>query len=322
MDWDTPSAAQPADKGASSRLRVTARTRVGALRPAWLGASVVLLSVVVLIASEAALLAPGHTLAADIVSAVLVFTLLNGAVIASRSQRSPAAWVTARALQALALVALARVVGFGLPLRDASAAAATIVVAALIGLAAAWAAPSLGVSLRRLMAFRPSPDQAGAAVAGLVLGIAAYVVGAPTLWAPGAGGSAIVVALVAVVAAAVTEELLFRGLVQSTLQRSLGRAGLLAATALFASTYLDLGTAALVMVVALAGLVFSVIVARTGNLTGAVAGHALFALGAGAFWPVLLGRRNHAWVHGPGVTVVVGVALAAMTAIALRTAID
>ncbi|MGN6170091.1 MAG: lysostaphin resistance A-like protein [Solirubrobacteraceae bacterium] len=301
---------------------MTARTRVGARGRAWLGAPAVLLSVAVLIASEAALLAPGHTLAADIVSAVLVFILLNGALIVTRSQRSTETFVTARALQALALVALARVVGFGLPLHDASAAAATLVVAALIGLAAAWAAPSLGVSLSRLMAFRPSADQTGAAVAGLVLGVAAYVVGAPTLWERGAGGSRIVVALVAVAAASVTEELLFRGLVQSTLQRSLGRAGLLAATALFASTYLDLGTAALVMVVALAGLVFSVVVARTGNLTGAVAGHALFALGAGAFWPVLLGRRHHAWVHGPGVTVVVGLALAAMTVIALRTTVD
>ncbi|MBV9535463.1 MAG: CPBP family intramembrane metalloprotease [Solirubrobacterales bacterium] len=130
------------------------------------------------------------------------------------------------------------------------------------------------------------------------------------------------VALVAVAAASLTEELLFRGLVQSTLQRSIGRAGLLAATALFAATYLGLGPAALVMVVALAGLVFAVIVARTGNLTGAVAGHALFALGAGAFWPVLLGRRHHAWLQGPGVIVVVGVALAAMTVIALRTAGD
>ena len=300
---------------------MTARVRVGARPRAWLGAPVVLLSVAALIASEAALLAPGRTLAADIVFAVLVFILLNAAAIALRSE-SPEAWVTARALQALALVALARVVAFGLPLHDASAAAGTLAVAVLIGLAAAFAAPTLGASLKGLMAFSPSVDQAYAAAAGLVLGIAAYVVGAPTLWARGAGGSRIMVALVAVAAASVTEELLFRGLVQSTLQRSIGRAGLLAATALFAATYLGLGPAALVMVVALAGLVFAVIVARTGNLTGAVAGHALFALGAGAFWPVLLGRRHHAWLQGPGVIVVVGVALAAMTVIALRTAGD
>ncbi len=298
-----------------------ARTRVDAHPRAWLGAAVVLVSVGLLIAVEAALVAPRHMLAADIVSAVLVFILLNTAAMVSRSESSEVR-VTSSTLQALALVALTRVVAFGLPLHDASAAAATLAVAVLIGLAAAWAAPSLGVPIRALMAFRPSAIQACAAAAGLFLGLAAYVVGAPTLWYRSAGVSLITVALIAAGAASLTEELLFRGVVQTTLQRSVGRAGLLAATALYAATYLNVGAAALVIVVALAGLVFAVFVARTGNLTGAVAGHALFVLGAGAFWPVLLGRRHHAWLHGTGVIVVAGVALAATVVIALRTTVD
>lgn len=321
MEWDHPPVTRPANEGASPRLRVTTRMRVVAYRRAWIGAPVALLSVAVLIALEAALLAPGHTLAADIVAAVLVFILLNAATMAL-GLASPEAWVMASALQALALVALARVVGFGLPLRDGSRATGTIAVAVLIGFAAAWAAPRLGVPLRARIALRPSPAQARAAAAGLVLGLAAYVVGARPLWTPGAAGSRVAVALVAVGAASVVEELLFRGVVQATLQRAAGRAGLLAASALFAATYLGLGPAALVMVVALTGLVFAVIVARTGNLTGAFAGHALFALGAGAFWPVLLGRRYTAWLHGTGVTVVVGVALVVVAVIVFRTTSD
>jgi membrane protease YdiL (CAAX protease family) len=279
----------------------------------------VLLSVAVLIALEAVLLAPGHTLAADISYAVLVFILFNAAVVATRSGGSPEAWLAGNALRALALVALVRVVGFGLPLRDGSSRAGLLVVAALIGVVSAWAAPNLGVSLRALISFRPSFPQASVATAGLLLGLAAYIVGAPSLWARGANGGLIAVAVVAVGVASLVEELLFRGVVQTTLQRSAGRVGLLGASALYAATYLGLSPAALLMVVALAGLVFSYTVARTGNLTGAIAGHALFALGAGGFWPVLLGRRHPPWLHGVGVTVAVGVALAVMALIALRT---
>jgi membrane protease YdiL (CAAX protease family) len=321
MDWDPARATQPADEAVSSQLRVTADRRVAVGRQAWLGSPFVLLCAAVVIAVQAALLAPGHTLAADIVSAVLVFALLNAGALASRAE-SRRAWVTASALQALAVVALVRVVGFGLPLRDGSAAVGTLVVAVLIGLVATGAAPRLRVPLRSLIAVRPTVAQACAAAAGLALGLAAYAVGAPSLWASGAKATAIVVVIVAVGAASVTEELLFRGVVQSTLQRSAGRSGLLAASALFAAMYLNLGAAILVMVVALAGLIFSYVVARTGNLTGALAGHVLFALGAGALWPVLLGRGHHHWLHGPGVTVAVAVALATMTLIVIRTAVD
>ncbi len=320
MQWDPPSATEPVGGGASSGLRITVRTRVAARLRAFLAACLVLACAGALIAVEAALLARGHTLAADIVSAVLVFVFLNSAVVALKSDW-PERWVTSRALQALALVSLARVVAFGLPLGDGSAAAATLVVAALIGLAAAWAAPRLGAPLRPLLAFRASADQACAADAGLVLGLGAYLVGAPTLWTRGAAVSAIVLAVIAALAASVTEELLFRGVVQTTLERSAGRAGVLAATALYAVTYLSLGTGALVMMVALAGLVFAIIVARTGNLTGAMTGHALFALGAGGVWPALLGRRHHPWVHGSDVLLVLGAGLAAMTVILLWTAI-
>ena len=271
----------------------------------------------VVIAVEAALLAPGHTLAADIVAAVLVFLLLNAGALALRAE-SRGASVTAAALQALALVALARVVGFGLPLSDGSAAVGTLVVALLIGLVATGAAPRLGVPLRSLIAFRPSLTQACAAAAGLALGLAAYAAGAHALWGSGTKVTAIVVALIAVGTASVTEELLFRGVVQNTLQRSAGRVGLLAASTLFAATYLDLSTAVLVMVVALAGLVFSYAVVRTGNLTGALAGHVLFALGAGALWPALLGRTHSVSLHGFGVTVAVAVVLVAMAVLVIR----
>jgi membrane protease YdiL (CAAX protease family) len=320
MEWGPPPAVPPSDE-ARGGLRLTRRRGLAVRQRAWLGTPVVLTFVAGLIAVEAALLAPGRVLAADIVYAVLVFVLLNAATLALRSE-SPEARATSWSLQALALVGLARVVAFGLPLRDASAAVGTLVVAVLIGLGAAWAAPNLGVPLRSLVSFRAPANQLSTAVGGLLLGLVAYLVGASPLWAPGASGGRILVALAAVCAAAFTQELLFRGVVQSTLWRSAGRVGLLAGSALYAATYLGLGPAAFVMTVALAGLIFSYMVARTGSLTGAVAGHALFVLGAGGFWTVILGRRHHPWAHGTGATVGLAVLLAVTVIVTLKTTVD
>jgi glycosyltransferase involved in cell wall biosynthesis/membrane protease YdiL (CAAX protease family) len=317
MERGSPPTTRVRYERAVAGRRSPVEARGGILTSARFGMAVTLLSAAVLIALEAALLAPGRALAADIAFAVLVFVLLNAAAIALRGP--PEAQVAGWALEALALVALARVVAFGLPLRDGSPMAGVLVVAVLIGVTAAWAAPGLCVPLRELLRFRSWAIQVGTAAAGLALGLAAYALGASALWVRGAPNGRIVVALIAVGVVSLTEELLFRGVVQSTLHRSAGRVGVLAASALFTATYLGLSSAALVMAVALAGLIFAYAVARTGSLTGALGGHLLLALGAGAFWPVLLGRRHHVWVHATDLTVALGVGLAAVTVLILRT---
>jgi hypothetical protein len=134
----------------------------------------------------------------------------------------------------------------------------------------------------------------------------------------GAGVDRVAVALIAALAAAAVEEVVFRGVVQVSLQRAAGRAGLIGASLLFAATYLDLSTAALVMVIALAGLVFAHTVARSETLTGAIAGHGLLLVSAGWLWPTLVGRQHPNWFRGSGATAVLGVALLAMTAVMLH----
>jgi membrane protease YdiL (CAAX protease family) len=114
------------------------------------------------------------------------------------------------------------------------------------------------------------------------------------------------------------EELLFRGVLQVSLQRAAGRTGLIAANILFAATYLDLSSIALVLVVALAGLCFAHAVARSATLTGAVAGHVLLVVGAGWLWPVVLGPEHPAWVRGTGATFGLGLAVLGMALILLR----
>ena len=109
----------------------------------------------------------------------------------------------------------------------------------------------------------------------------------------------------------------FRGLVQVTLQRMVGGAGVLAASGLFASTYLGVRPVALILTVALAGLLFGVAVAWTGSLRGAVLGHVLFVVAAGAVWPSLLGRSHPPRLPELATTIALSVALAVVAVIAL-----
>ena len=269
-------------------------------------------AIVAIVAVEAALVVPGHLLAAQIVDAVLVFALVNaGPRQPAQSPAAPGATGLA-VLRALALVPLIRVVALGLPMRDWSEPAAIIAIALPVGLVALRLAPLVGLRLQRLFAPASSADRY-AVTAGAALGLVACLAGAPPLWAEGAGGGRILVAIAAAVVAACAEELVFRGLVQGTLQRAFGRIGMLAAAGLFSATYLDAGSAALVLSFVLAGVVFGHVVSITGSLQGVMLGHVLLAVGAGAFWPTLLGRPA-AGLDTTFIAIVLGLAVVAAAA--------
>ncbi|MDQ6778821.1 MAG: CPBP family intramembrane metalloprotease, partial [Actinomycetota bacterium] len=272
---------------------------------------------VALICVEAGLFAPGHVLAGEILDAVLVLILLN----VSRDPapgRSGERAATDAAMRALALVALVRVVAAGLPLGDGSQALGTLVIALLIVPTAIGIGYVASVPIFRLMALGPVRAPVLASAAGLVLGLAAYLFGAPRIWSTGAHGGGIALALAAATAAAAAEELMFRGVVQATFQRVVGRLGVVVATALFATTYLSAGSAGLVLVIALAGAVFGYVVWRTSSLGVAIAGHVVLALSAGALWPELLSADRGAWSHSPAATILAAVALAGAAASVMR----
>lgn len=266
--------------------------------------------VVVLVAVEGLLVASGRLLAAEIADAAVALVLLN------IGGRSP----SVNALRALALVPIARVAALGMPFHELSRPVGDLLVAVPLGIAAVWLAPAVGVSARSLATVRAPRIQLATAAAGVPLGLLLYLAGAPRLWDPDDGGGLVVLAVLAATMVAVVEELVFRGLVQITLQRAAGASGVLAAVGLFTASYLDAGSAQLILVVALAGLVFARTVLRTGSLAGAIGGHVFLALSAGALWPAVLGADQGAGLQGPAQTavLVVAVVLAAVGAAAAR----
>jgi hypothetical protein len=265
------------------------------------------------IAVEAALVAPGHLLAAQVADAALVL-LIARLALRDGSRRSERAAASILALRALALVPLIRVVSLGMPLAELADAGAVLVLAVTFAVAVVVLAPAAGIARRRLVELPLTWPALLAAAAGIPLGLLVYLAGAPALWAPGAAAPEMALGIAAGACAAVTQELVFRGAVQLTFQRVAGALGAVGATALFTASHIGAGETSLVLSYALAGLVFAHGVMRAGTLGGALAGHVLLALGAGALWPLLLGRTPPVNIDGTAglvlwAAIVLGVAL-------------
>lgn len=263
---------------------------------------------------EVVLIGAGDVLAGEIAAATLMLLL----IIAGQPDQGAGHQLVVWAVRAVALAALLPVLAAGLPLGDGSFAAATIVVAVLI--AGVWlvAAPLVGV--RRAVAFKVvnAGFQARVAAVGLMLGLVAYLAGAPRAWPSHASPIAVGAGVVAVVGGAVSAELLFRCLVQVPLQRVARRAGLVTATALSVAVYVGSYPPSLVVVMAIAASMFGYAVDRTGTALGAIAGHVGLALGAGVVWPLILGTQSFPAWRGPAATVALLLWLAVVAIWVLR----
>jgi membrane protease YdiL (CAAX protease family) len=291
---------------------------------ALLGVAVVVVAVV-----DAALITRGHVLAGAIADGICLFFLLNFAAWQQRFGVSVAGSAETSAIHALVLVALARVVAAGMPVGGVSEPVADLMVALPVGYAAIRFARVVGLSVRGLFRAAGVQPLVGACfvrpevdvpVVGGLLGLLAYLVGAPALATAESSVGRILLAVAAIMATVVVEELVFRGLLQTTLHRVAGRVGFIAAATLFASAYLAAGSASLVLTMALAGLVFGYGFARAGNLRSAVVGHYELAMGAFILWPILFGRSD-AWLDGPVTTVILALAVVGAVAVVARQAL-
>ena len=135
-----------------------------------------------------------------------------------------------------------------------------------------------------------SPVQGSIALSGVPLGLVAYLLLRPEPLEPHPGPWFFVFgALILVVFTGLTEELLFRGLLQSVFVELFGEIGVLAAALLFATMYLGTHSVSFVVFAALVGLGFGVRVRQTGSLAGVILAHGLISVELFLVWPYVLG---------------------------------
>ena len=84
------------------------------------------------------------------------------------------------------------------------------------------------------------------------------------------------------------EELVFRGILQTTLSQYFGGSVILLTSLLFVSAYIGTLSVPYIIFMGLVGVGFSLIVQRSGSLWGVVIAHSLFKCGALLVWPFLL----------------------------------
>lgn len=295
----------------------------GATRPAQalLGAVVVAVALV-----DVGLTTRGHVLAGTIADGVLLVALLNLATWQRTGSEAVRVTPVNSAIYAIALLPLARIVGAGMPVAQVSRALADLMVAVPVGYAALRFAPVVGVSVGALLrgatptsaSRRPSRTDVAVATGGGLLGLIAYLLGAPSLVPAGSSVGRVALAVAAVALVVLVEELVFRGLLQTALQRVAGRLGFVAATTLFACGYLGAGSAGLVLTVVLTGVVLAYGFAESGDLRSALAGHWEFAVGAFIVWPALFGRSNPTWLEGSVTTAGLALAVVLVLGASLR----
>ncbi len=132
--------------------------------------------------------------------------------------------------------------------------------------------------------------QTGVAAAGGVLSLPAYFLARPpALFGQMSPGRFLFGAIVLFLFVAVTQELLFRRVLQDALVRVFPRTGVLWTSLLFVSAYFGAKPVAYVPLIGAIGLGWGVIARRTGSVVGAALSHGLLLVGLLLVWPPLLG---------------------------------
>lgn len=192
-------------------------------------------------------------------------------------------------LAALALLPLLRILSVTMPFPAAPriywyALTGLPLLIASIGMARAlgvtWA--SLGLRASRWR------DQVAVALTGLPLSLAGYILmRPPSVIARPDGQHLAAAALILIVSVGLTEELLFRGLLQHLASSLSGTFGLLFAAAAFAAMYAGSLSVAYAGFMGLVGLLFGWCVRRTGSIWGVVFAHGGLIIGMLCIWPFI-----------------------------------
>jgi membrane protease YdiL (CAAX protease family) len=143
------------------------------------------------------------------------------------------------------------------------------------------------------------PLQLAIGLVGLPLGLVEHLILRPAPLLPELTWlSGLLAALVLVVCTGFLEELIFRGVLQTTVGRVLGRSGLFYVSAIFAALHIGYLSALDVVFVFGVGLAFAWLVARTGSLLGVTLAHGLTNLALFILVPLAMAQLSFAAPSG------------------------
>jgi uncharacterized protein len=248
---------------------------------------------VAVVTSEAviAFVDPAYGVACE---ALLLLLLMAYTVLEPRSPRHIEANGSLRAIDvfpALALVPLLRILSVAMPFPDLpriwwyAASGAPL----LLALALTLRFYGREYSLETLK-FGWSYVQGGIALTGIPLSLLGYAILRPDRIEPHFRPLSFVLGcLILLVFTGLTEELLFRGVVQRLMVELFGAQGILLGTLLFTSMYLGVSSALFTVFVAAVGFWFAWCVRRTVSLLGVTLAHGFVSIGLILVWPYVLG---------------------------------
>jgi LysM repeat protein/membrane protease YdiL (CAAX protease family) len=184
-------------------------------------------------------------------------------------------------LLALALAPLIRILSLSMPLENIDLVYWYAIVGAPLMITALLVANTLGLSWRNLgFTLRSLRIQALVVIAGLAFGVAEYFILKPeplihefswgALWLP---------ALILLIGTGFSEELVFRGVMQSACGDALGKSAILYVTVIFAVLHVGYKSVVDVAFVFAVGLLFGWVVAKTRSLLGVTLSHGLTNIG-------------------------------------------
>jgi uncharacterized protein len=191
---------------------------------------------------------------------------------------------------ALALASLSRLLVVAIPLAGLPWATYVAVVGALLLVTILLTLRLPHVDWRKL-GLRPQSwkRQGLIGLSGAPLSLASFGLLHPHPVLRGGSVAAFVAAALSLtVFSALPEELLFRGLLVPAARESLGRAGPVAAAAVFTGAYVGTRAVPFLALAALTGLYFGWCYERTGSLAGVVAAHCLLNIGTFLILPSLI----------------------------------
>jgi uncharacterized protein len=195
-----------------------------------------------------------------------------------------------RILAALALIPLLDLLSFTMPVKPVPQIYWYILVGTPLLIAAALTARLLALSWSDVgLRLRQWPRQILIAASGLPLGLVAFLILRPKpLFAEPTWPEMAASAVVLIVFTGLIEEIIFRGVLQTTAEDALGPMSVLYSSTVFAIAYVGSLSLPYVLFMQGVGLLFGWCFRRTGSIWGTTLAHGLLNIGLIVFWPYVL----------------------------------